>query len=269
MRLTIDMLLTESVRSSMVAAQSIDVDLKISLAIRDTMRLLRTAVKASSVEATFLLSSPVSAPTYSRLLCGTIAQAFGLSRSTSGGRGRDEEIDNFMSAVVWPNLSAFMSRSVLVAFGNMALLVTSPILQAPLVTRMILKCACDLILVLDRATRQGGRSVSRRQMEEAVVEYQRPVAGGPSLKTLVHRRVNALVPVMSALVVRIYRKDQVEAIREGVVRIVEGHRIGHVVVERQEKQRCAETQSLASTLLGSEDEDEDEEDLKKLAELRL
>ena len=166
-------------------------------------------------------------------------------------------------------LALIVTVVFLLPFGNMALMVTSPIFQAPLVTRLILKCACDLIIILDKAARVGGKRVTRRQIEEASAEYQRPIAGGEgSLKALVHRRINVLVPIVSAIAVRIYKKDQIEAIRAGIKSIVEGHRIPGEDVAigvSISKMASVDTQSLADTLLGSVDD----EDLKKLEELKI
>ncbi|KAM0330521.1 hypothetical protein ACHAQA_003468 [Verticillium albo-atrum] len=289
-RLTLEPLNTESLRSGMVAAQVVDLDLKIKLAIDETVRLLRTAVTASNMGALLVVVNVISAPTYSRLLCNAIVRSFGLTRTAAGGSTREEEVDNIMSTVVWRNLSSFMARSFFTAIGDVSLLIAAPIFEAPVTARMVVKCACDLIIIMDRAFQVGGKFVTRQQIRQASREYVQPLtkdelrgihdeisaqagSAGHSRRQLVHQRVNVLIPVLSTLAVKIYKKEQIQSLHQGIQEIIATYRMqptGHYT-EPDESVASSDTLSVGSGSLGETMEvaSEDEEDLKEMAKLHL
>ncbi|KAM0574254.1 hypothetical protein ACHAP9_001587 [Verticillium nonalfalfae] len=288
MHLTLEPLNSESLRSGMVAAQVVDLDLKIALAVEETVRLLRTAVTASNLGALLVVVNRISAPTYSRLLCNAIVRSFGLTRTTTSGLTREEEVDNIMSTVVWRNLSSFMARSFFVAIGDVSLLVAAPLFEAPVTARMVVKCACDLIIIMDRAFHTGGKFVTRQQIRQASREYVQPLAeselrglrdrtgvkSGSSRRRLVHKRVNALIPVISALAVKIYRKRQIESLQRGIREIIEDYRIQSATDHYLESDESVASSDTLSVGTGSLDEtldvaSEDDEDLKAFSDMSI
>ncbi|KAG7108324.1 hypothetical protein HYQ45_018118 [Verticillium longisporum] len=288
MHLTLEPLNSESLRSGMVAAQVVDLDLKIALAVEETVRLLRTAVTASNLGALLVVVNRISAPTYSRLLCNAIVRSFGLTRTTTSGLTREEEVDNIMSTVVWRNLSSFMARSFFVAIGDVSLLVAAPLFEAPVTARMVVKCACDLIIIMDRAFHTGGKFVTRQQIRQASREYVQPLAEselrglrdrtgvkpGSSRRRLVHKRVNALIPVISALAVKIYRKRQIESLQRGIREIIEDYRIQSATDHYPASDESVASSDTLSVGTGSLDEtmdvaSEDDEDLKALSDMSI
>lgn len=277
---TMNMLLSNSPRSGMVAAQVVDPDLKIDLAVDETIRLLRTAVKTASIGAPLMLSSSVSTPSFSRLLCGTILRCFGLSR-VSDGQNCEEDVNYIMDNIVWSNLAAFMAQSISTAIGNAPFIVTMPLFEAPAAARMIIRCACDLIIILDRACQIGGKHVTRHQVQEASAEYLKLIEkiatrddvdmidahDRPSMRRLVHQQINQMFPIASTLFLKIYKKEQIEKIRQRIKEIVADHRMRQSGDQAPSPKHSFDISSRESqeTLLGSI---EDEEDLKALYNLK-
>ncbi|OBR11669.1 Peptidoglycan binding domain protein [Colletotrichum higginsianum IMI 349063] len=219
---------------AMIAAQIPDVDAKIDQAVEKTLRLLRTAVNTASLGAGLGLTSYVATPSISRHLCHEIAHGcFGMPAA------KVDEVNSVLSRLVWANLSSFMAQtlgqfSVIwggIAFltattvvGSIPLIVGAPLFEAPAAARMVIKCACDMILILADAFRAGGKSASRAAIEAATAAYTKnriPVAegggeGGPgpvggarvlrSRRRLVHQEVNKLIPLVSSVAMEALRK---------------------------------------------------------------
>ncbi|GJC81677.1 hypothetical protein ColLi_04515 [Colletotrichum liriopes] len=208
----------------MIAAQIPDVDAKLNQAVEKTLRLLRTAVNTASLGAGFGLTSFVATPSISRHLCYEIAHGcFGMPAA------KVDEINSVLSRLVWANLSSFMAQtlgqfSVIwggIAFltattvvGSIPLIVGAPLFEAPAAARMVIKCACDLILILDQAFQEGGKNASREKIERATAVYTKsciPVTEGnaqvmKSRRRLVHQEINKLIPLVSTLAMEALRK---------------------------------------------------------------
>ncbi|TQN63661.1 Translocase of chloroplast 90, partial [Colletotrichum shisoi] len=215
---------------AMIAAQIPDVDAKIDQAVEKTLRLLRTAVNTASLGAGLGLTSYVATPSISRHLCHEIAHGcFGMPAA------KVDEVNSVLSRLVWANLSSFMAQTLGqfgviwggIAFltattvvGSIPLIVGAPLFEAPAAARMVIKCACDMILILADAFRAGGKSASRGAIEAATAAYTKnriPVAeGGPgpvggarvlrSRRRLVHQEVNRLIPLVSSVAMEALRK---------------------------------------------------------------
>ncbi|KZL71939.1 peptidoglycan binding domain protein [Colletotrichum tofieldiae] len=209
---------------AMIAAQIPDIDAKLNQAVEKTLRLLRTAVNTASLGAGFGLTSFVATPSISRHLCYEIAHGcFGMPAA------KVDEINSVLSRLVWANLSSFMAQtlgqfSVIwggIAFltattvvGSIPLIVGAPLFEAPAAARMVIKCACDLILILDQAFQEGGKNASREKIERATAIYTKscvPVTEGnaqvmKSRRRLVHQEINKLIPLVSTLAMEALRK---------------------------------------------------------------
>ncbi|WQF79485.1 Putative GTP binding domain, Tle1 phospholipase, P-loop containing nucleoside triphosphate hydrolase [Colletotrichum destructivum] len=218
---------------ALIAAQIPDIDAKIDQAVEKTLRLLRTAVNTASLGAGLGLTSYVATPSISRHLCHEIAHGcFGMPAA------KVDEVNSVLSRLVWANLSSFMAQtlgqfSVIwggIAFltattvvGSIPLIVGAPLFEAPAAARMVIKCACDMILILADAFRAGGKSASRGAIEAATAEYTKnripaaeggedgsgPVGGARVLRSrrrLVHQEVNRLIPLVSSVAMEALRK---------------------------------------------------------------
>lgn len=151
----------------------------------------------------------LAAPTVSRLICEHVLQNFGFPKAAP------EAIEEIMSRVVMGNLKGFM-KTTLTQFGAVsavAIGVGVPtlgigtiiggvgcILAAPPTARMLFKCACDMILILERSFRYQGRYVSVKQIEDAAVYYTTATTKTFSGKEVllqrhVHDEVDRLIPL--------------------------------------------------------------------------
>jgi hypothetical protein len=184
-----------------------DVEQKIDSAISEVMRLSVHAIRTAMVPLPF--SGMIGTPTVSRLICEHVLQNFGFPKAAP------EEIDEIMSRVVLGNLRSYMKTS-LTQFGAVsavAIGVGIPtmgigtilggvgcILATPPTARMLFKCACDMILILERSFRYQGRYVSIKQIEDGAVYYTTATTKTFSGKEVllqqhVHDEVDRLIPL--------------------------------------------------------------------------
>src|SRR5689334_16914744 len=91
MQKTLSMTRDNGAYKSCVAAQVVDVDQKISVAIAESIRLLRCAQGVSMGTSVLVFASSISTPTISRLLCDSIARCFGFVDV------KTEDVDSIMS----------------------------------------------------------------------------------------------------------------------------------------------------------------------------
>ncbi|KAJ2990028.1 hypothetical protein NUW58_g3162 [Xylaria curta] len=204
---TLDLIVDERVRVFCVAAQVLDVDQKIDQAITEVMRLGTHAIRTAMVPLP--ASGLIGTPTVSRILCEHVIQCFGFPKATP------EAVEEIMSKVVMKNLKSFM-RVSLMQFGSISAVavgaaiptlgigllvgVAGCILAGPPTARMLLKCACDMILILERSFRYEGKYVSIKQLEDAAVYYTtamtKKLDGTPILlQKHVHEQIEQMVPL--------------------------------------------------------------------------
>lgn len=206
---TLDMITDERVRIFAVAAQVVDVEHKIDSAITECMRLGTHAIRTAMVPLPF--SGMIGTPTVSRILCEHVLQCFGFPKAMP------EAVEDIMSRIVMGNLKQFMTvtMSQFMVVGGLAigagvatmgigtiLGIAGSFFAAPPTARMLLKCACDMILILERSFRYGGKYVSVRQIEDAAKQYvtiRTTSFGGNDrrLQEVVHEQVDRLVPLKS------------------------------------------------------------------------
>lgn len=204
---TLELIADERVRLFCVAAQVVDVDKKIDSAITECMRLGTHAIRTALVPLPF--SGMIGTPTVSRILCEHVLLCFGFPKAMP------EEVEEIMSRVVLGNLRQFITVSVsqfmIVSGASIGLAMgtagigavlglVSCFLSTPPTARMILKCACDMILILERSFRYGGKYVSVKQIEDAAKQYimiEKTTFSGKQkkLQEHVHDEVDKLVPL--------------------------------------------------------------------------
>ncbi|KAF5492426.1 hypothetical protein CGCS363_v010566 [Colletotrichum siamense] len=241
-QMTIDGFSSPVVSEAMVVAQSLEVETKIDQAIERTLKLLRATVTASGIAVGPRVISAMTTPTISQMLCQEIAHgSFGIPKASIG------DIDAVMTDVVWGNLAPFMalnlSQSFIIwggavcihyttAVGGIPLALGAPLLEAPAAVRMVLKCACDLILILDQAFRQCGRGVTKDSIRAIAAVYVNSNIGSltnvieaeKSRKRAVHCAVNDLVPWVSNKSLEVQSRKTLWIYREGVTRIIRDYK---------------------------------------------
>ncbi|KAK0622203.1 hypothetical protein DIS24_g11290 [Lasiodiplodia hormozganensis] len=206
---TVDEIADDSVYMSLIAAQVCDVQPKVELAINETIRFLGHAIRTMYVASPALIGAGVVAPTVSRLLCNRIIRCFGFPKIEA------KYVDDIMSKVVWSNLAKFMTQTfapdtavaggmaaLTLVTGGIALIPGIPFLETPPAARLIIKCACDLILILQCAFQSGNNKfVTNEEIRAATIEYKtkgRSRTGGvyESIRDVVHKEINKLIPLM-------------------------------------------------------------------------
>ncbi|KAJ8121802.1 hypothetical protein ONZ43_g1836 [Nemania bipapillata] len=204
---TSDVIADERVRVFCVAAQVVDVEQKINQAITEVMRLGTHAIRTAMVPLP--ASGMIGTPTVSRILCEHVIQCFGFPKTTP------EAVEEIMSKVVRKSFRNFM-RVSLIQFGTVGAVTLGAaiptfgiglvagligcILATPPTARMLLKCACDIILILERSFRYQGKYVSVKQLEDAAIYYTtamtKKLDGTPILlQNNVHDQIDQMIPL--------------------------------------------------------------------------
>ncbi|KAH7253297.1 hypothetical protein B0J15DRAFT_526615 [Fusarium solani] len=204
---TIGLIADERVRLFCVAAQVVDVEQKINSAITECMRLGTHAVRTAAVPLPF--TGMIGTPTVSRLICEHVLQCFGFPKTTPA------EVEKIMSDVVMGNMRDFLKVSLtqFASVSAVAVGVAVPtvgigivvgaagcLLGLPPTARMLLKCSCDMILILERSFRYDGKYVSIKQIEDAAKYYSKTTITSFSgkekrLQQQVHDEINQLIPL--------------------------------------------------------------------------
>ena len=225
------MINNDEARLRCTAAQVIDVEPKINQAIEESIRLLRHGVWASSVGAVGIVVPSITTPTISRILCDNILICFGFPKINPAS------VNNIMNKIIGWNLIRFLAQQVsqsvtlgslvagltIVSLGGGAPIIgLMSLLEAPAAARMIIKCACDLILILDRAFKHGGKFVTSTDIELASREYvAKPSEKGRSKRKEVHARVMKLIPIVSK---RFWNSVRISKIKVGMDEIIRSNR---------------------------------------------
>ena len=119
------------------------------------------------------LADSVVTSVLSRILCDNIVRCFGFPNVKS------EEVSKIVSNVIVLNLGKFMAQSLGQDFVNFGGMVVSPFLlgySPPFLklwpaARMVVKCASDLIIVLDGAFTLGGPAATAKHVKLALIKY--------------------------------------------------------------------------------------------------
>lgn len=232
---TLELIVDERVRIFCVAAQVVDVEQKINAAITESMRLGTHAVRTAAVPLPF--SGIVGTPTVSRLIVEHVLQCFGFPKTTPA------EVEGVMKKIVSKNRSDYLkvglTQTLSVTVITLAAAIPSGgfgaiagiagcFLSVPPAARMLLKCACDMILILERAFRYDGKYVSVKQIEDAARYYTTTLVktfsgNEKGLQQLVHDEVDRLVPLKNVMVGLNFKK-----LRSGVEDIIYGCRFDHI-----------------------------------------
>ena len=209
----------ERVRQFCVAAQIVSVDEKVDTAISETLRLCRHAIRASA--APIPASSLISTPTVSRLICEASLHSFGFPKVQS------QEMDKIMRDIVWQNMGKFfyMTLGSMVVFTGIGLglavaagplgaiaLAAGCLMAMPTTARVVISCACDIILILEHAFNLGSRYVGPAEIEAAARDQK-------SKTQIIHGQVEKLIPLYG-----ISMSLQISKLRVGMLDIINEHR---------------------------------------------
>ncbi|KAF5022643.1 hypothetical protein F66182_5319 [Fusarium sp. NRRL 66182] len=228
---TLGLIVDERVRLFCVAAQVVDVEQKINSAITECMRLGTHAIRTAAVPLP--CSGMIGTPTVSRLICEHVLQCFGFPKAAPA------EIEQIMTDIVMVNLKNYLKVSLsqfatvsLVAVGaavptmGIGVLVGAAgcLLGLPPTARMLLKCSCDMILILERSFRYDGKYVSVKQIEDAAKYYTRSTITAfngkeKRLQQQIHDEIDQLIPLKNLTVGFKFNK-----LRASVEDIIYSHR---------------------------------------------
>ncbi|KAI8270678.1 hypothetical protein K4K58_008506 [Colletotrichum sp. SAR11_239] len=276
-QMTMESFSSPIVSEAMVAAQVPDIDAKMDQAIEKTLKLLRATVAAAGIGLGTGVVSAMTTPTISKLLCQEIAHgSFGIPKASIG------DINDVLSGVVWRNLAPFMAMSLSQSFiiwggaicltcttvvGGIPLAFGAPLLEAPAAVRMTLKCACDLILILDQAFGQYGKGVTKENIKAVAAMYLKSrvktmkdgVEIEKSRKRAVHGAVNDLVPWFSKRAFEAYSRKTLPKYREGVREILRKHRFqpGAFAESELDDDLTLGQNSVSSLSLANSEDDKD------------
>lgn len=171
------------------------------------MRLGTHAIRTAAVPLP--CSGMIGTPTVSRLICEHVLQCFGFPKAAPA------EIEQIMSDIVMTNFKEYMkvSLSQFAAVSAVAVGVAVPtmgigvivgaagsLFSLPPTARMLLKCSCDMILILERSFRYGGKYVSTKQIEDAAKYYAKETittfnGKEKRLQQQVHDEIDHLIPL--------------------------------------------------------------------------
>ncbi|CAD0113833.1 unnamed protein product [Aureobasidium uvarum] len=190
----------------------------------------RSVIDDPKESAGAVFVSTVSTPTISRMLCDNILRCFGFPKIDPAS------VNNIMNKIIGWNLKRFLTQQVGhwgLASGSMAVVIVTAgagtpllaglsLLEASSAARIIVKCTCDLILILDRAFKHGGKFVTGSDIELARREYVTTQAQGSwSKRKQVHAQVVRLIPVISK---KFWNAVRISNIKVGMEEIIQNNR---------------------------------------------
>lgn len=146
------------------------------------------------------------------------------------------EAEGIFSKIVWSNFIRYMSHSwaTICVFP----LGTTLMMEAPAAARIVIKCACDLIIILDKGFRDCGKALTMQRLKQISEHYARnkiQVTNRDGLvyksrRSVVHSEVNEIFPIHSglALTVKVHTMKRISAIRDGCRDIIYKYRFQKV-----------------------------------------
>ncbi|KAJ5777168.1 hypothetical protein N7520_000414 [Penicillium odoratum] len=160
--------------SGFIAAQIIDRELKIPLSAKSIVEILfQDAIGWHRMLRAFLLGDVIVTPIISQALCKEIIGCFGLTSVSS------KSMATVLSRVVLSNLAKFVAHSIgkdiwnLLAVGSQFLMsMGPPMMKYWPAARMIIKCGCDLIIIVDGSIGLAGSlPVTLEHIDQMQTEY--------------------------------------------------------------------------------------------------
>lgn len=198
------------------------------------MRLGTHAIRTAAVPLP--CTGLVGTPTVSRLICEHVLQCFGFPKAAPA------EIEQIMSDIVMSNFKQYLrvSLSQFAAVSAISIGAAVPtmgigiivgaagcLLGLPPTARMLLKCSCDMILILERSFRYDGKYVSIKQIEDAAKYYSKTTittfnGKDKRLQQQVHDELDHLIPLKKVNIGFKFNK-----LRSSVEEIIYSNRFGN------------------------------------------
>jgi hypothetical protein len=207
----------------MVAMNITNLDETIDLATSTTMRYYKHAVRWATVPIPGV--GPTTQFSVAYLICRTVVESFGFINVNPG------LVEKIIQNILWEN----GKRAALMVLGETlstigialtAAAFTAPIgavvgvlqclASVPATASAILMCACDVILILERAFYRGQKRIGQQDIELAAMDYQHNSAES------VHNEATEL----AGMIGKVWSAFQYVRIRLGVERIIGRHRVG-------------------------------------------
>lgn len=253
-------------------AQARRLDLKIDLALAETIKIYKKILWSSSTVGGFPAASTTNRTAAAIDVCRTIVISFGISSITPN------TIFDIYKANIWDDVTSSIRITVAevlsacalagtILTGGMPLFLIPMATNIPLVVlstaRLFLMLACDLILILTRAFREASlKSIAkpdRRDVENAAVEYRKHCHE-------VHRRIKGTLPYF----LKCFRVGDVELsvgniIEEFKCKVLEG--VGASLPENF-RRAYFDTSAPPASLYISDDSDDDGKSVLKNEEYR-
>lgn len=223
---TADCFGTERVRLLYIRAQVTRVDLKIDLALAETMRVYRHILASSTTLAGVPIGSSTNKFSAAIHILRAILTCFGLPSVAPETvfaickANLWDDLGNNMLVAIAEGLSIVSVLATVASLGTMPMIVIPMVVNIPVVVpataRMFLMLACDMIFVLTRAfTEASAKCIGqplKQDVEKAVLDYRRWCRG-------VHGQVKDLIPNVN--VIKAFRVGEVEV---GVKKIIEEYK---------------------------------------------
>ena len=213
LRTTLECLSDEILRVRVMGSQVCDVEQKIETAIGDSVRLCQKTVIITDKAP---MSGIVVAPTMAWLVCNVALRAFGF------GKVNGREFEEIMRELVWSNTDKLILQSLsLVAVHNVALALLGPYFYYILPSvaaktgsaRVVIACACDVILILEHAFAINGKRVWPSDIRKSAQEYRAKMGA-------VHDDIRRMIPTWKHVQ---YHKG-IPQLREDIENIIQTHR---------------------------------------------
>ena len=158
----------------MVAMNVIDLDGKIDLAVSTTMRYYKHAVRWASVPIPGVGFTTQFSIAY--LICRAVVESFGFTNIDP------PFVERIVKTLIWKNSkraglmivgeTLSLLGLIFAPVGAAALSAAQALASVPATASAVLMCACDVILVLERAFHRGKKRIGPSDLESAATDYQ-------------------------------------------------------------------------------------------------
>ena len=205
----------------MVRAQVANIDRKVEVSIDQTLRHLRRAITAETWSDPLIVTSAIITPAISWSLCGRLVHCFGVAPA------HEKDVDAILNKIILSNVIKYLGPSIGQGVAFWADLSNGTVgpsrltAEAPAGPRMLIKCACDAIMILQEAFRLNGKAVKTEDVKAVASRYRGSKAGAKSTRSLVHEDINNLMGPRS---LELFQSGKIEVLRSGMRKIIQRHK---------------------------------------------
>lgn len=199
------------------------------------------------------------------------------------------EMGQYLSKIVWKNLGPYLGMTFAsLILGAMA---ATLLLDAPAAARMVIKCACDLIIIMDRDSSDSndGINITLEKVKRSSQKYLKTRVTVDQAKgihkrrqQLVHQTVDEQFAIFSGLILEVHSSKKISEIRSGCMDIISRYSVARQRSESGSRPGLRRLSTSAAsvdtsnsslfsemtTLCEPEELEEDREDIEKLEMIR-